>query len=58
MGLSSEISDFTLEQLKAEVREREARKSAGVCTYCMKDPYSMAGRIICKFPKRHARQEF
>lgn len=53
-GLLGSLDEFSLAQIKAELAEREKRKAARVCTFCMKDYHTLS----CKFPKRHSGKEF
>jgi len=55
MSLMPTLDEFQLKELKAELAERERRRLAGVCTYCMRDYWS---KPACKFPKRHRGEEF
>ncbi len=53
-SLMSDMDEFTLSALRAEVVERERRKAARVCTHCARDYWTVA----CKFPRRHNGTEF
>jgi hypothetical protein len=55
MSLLGSLDEFSMQQIKAELAERERRKAAAVCTYCTRDYYS---KPACKFPKRHDGREF
>lgn len=59
MGFATpDIEEYTLHQLEAEIKERLARKAAGLCTYCKADVNNRWNTKVCKFPKRHYGQEF
>lgn len=54
MGFIVDLDEYTLKQLEAEIRERERKAAAHVCTYCARDYWSVPA---CKFPRRHSGQE-
>lgn len=50
MSWNIPLDEYTTDQLRAELKERERRHASGVCSYCRRDHGTSPS---CKFPRRH-----
>ena len=54
MGYPQDLEDYRTSELERELKERQARHHAGVCSYCSRDHNKLPA---CKFPLRHSGRE-